>query len=477
MGRAFSRKNLWEGTPLWLKSALGKGLGLVPPAWWLGRSLRENCRFLRDAQWWPRDRAHQYQLDRLRDILSLAYEKSPFYREALASVGFRPGDLLSLDDMSHLPTTDKETVLQSWQSMCTRNTAAKDVDYGSTGGTSGTPLHFYLDVSRHAVEYAYLTTSWERAGYKLGMPMAVLRGRRVRPDRNGLYHEYDPVLRHHYYSSFHTNGNNLGRYLEHIRGIGPCVFHAYPSSAFALARYMAGEGETAPANIKGILLESENVYADQIQEIERAFGVRTFCSYGHSEKLVLAAQCEHTRDYHVWPTYGYFELLDEDGRLVTVPGRQGEIVGTGFISTVMPFVRYRTGDWATYVGDRCMACGREHLVIRDIRGHRTQEVLITADGSEISWTALNMHDDTFLNVRRLQFIQETPGQAVLRVVPAKGFGPDDVGRIQRNLGCKLDGQLAFTVELVDTIALSTRGKAIYVDQRIRERPRSPRTET
>ncbi len=134
----------------------------------------------------------------------------------------------------------------------------------------------------------------------------------------------------------------------------------------------------------------------------------------------------------------------------------------------MPFIRYRTGDWATYVSDRCQTCGREHTLIRDIRGHRTQEVLIAADGSEISWTALNMHDDTFMHVRQFQFFQETPGQAVLRIVPADGFGKDDADRIHRNLGCKLYSQLAFTIELTEAIPLSPRGKAIYVDQRIQQ---------
>jgi phenylacetate-CoA ligase len=179
----------------------------------------------------------------------------------------------------------------------------------------------------------------------------------------------------------------------------------------------------------------------------------------------LAAECEHSVDYHVWPTYGYFELLDDAGRPVTTPGQQGEIVGTGFINTVMPFIRYRTGDWATYVGDRCPACGREHLVIRDIRGHRTQQVLIAANESEISWTALNMHEDTFLRVRQFRFVQETPGRAVLRIVPANGFSEKDAERIQRNLGHRPDGQLTFAIELVKAIHLSRRGKAIYVDQR------------
>ena len=157
---------------------------------------------------------------------------------------------------------------------------------------------------------------------------------------------------------------------------------------------------------------------------------------------------------------------------MTTPGRRGEIVGTGFINTVMPFIRYRTGDWATYVGDRCDACGREHIVIRDIRGHRIQEVLIAADGSEISWTALNMHDDTFIRVRQFQFSQETPGQAVLQIVPADGFGEEDVERIYRNLGRKFNGQLAFKIRRVNAISLSARGKTIYVDQQIPQAKRA-----
>jgi len=158
---------------------------------------------------------------------------------------------------------------------------------------------------------------------------------------------------------------------------------------------------------------------------------------------------------------------------VNAPGQRGEIVGTGFINTVMPFIRYRTGDWATYVGERCQACGREHTVIRDIRGHRIQEVLVAADGSEIPWAALNMHDDTFANVRQFQFRQETPGQAVLRIVPADGFAEKDVDRIHRNLGRKLNNRLVFTIELTEVIPLSARGKAIYIDQRIQQENRVP----
>jgi len=163
---------------------------------------------------------------------------------------------------------------------------------------------------------------------------------------------------------------------------------------------------------------------------------------------------------------GYFELLDGAGRTVAPPGQRGEIVATGFINQVVPFVRYRSGDTAEYVADRCPRCGRYGPILRDIRGHRTQEVLIAADGSAIAWTALNMHDETFLHVRRFQFVQDTPGRARLRLVPAGGFREEDIHRIRRNLQRKLDGRLDLDMEICDSIGVSPQGKAIYVDQRI-----------
>lgn len=469
MKKALSRKNIWEATPSSVRQVIGGLLKPVPTAWLLGRRFRHQAKFAQDAQWWPVERSREYQLQRLREILQLAYRMTRFYRRQFESLEFHPKDMKSLDDLRQLPTIDKQTISKNLADMCTRSVQDIDVDFGSTGGVGGSPLHFYLNASRSFVEYAYLTTSWQRAGHKLGMPIATLRGRPVPADQNGLYHEYEPILRHHYYSSLHMSDENMARYLEHIATIGPCFLHVYPSTVAALARFILRSGLQAPENIQGIIAESEIVYPEQRETVEGVFHCRYFSCYGQSEKVVLAAECEHSNDYHVWPTYGYFELLDEKDHRVTAPGQPGEIVGTGFINTVMPFIRYRTGDWATYVGDCCEVCGREHTVIRDIRGHRTQEVLIAADGSEISWTTLNMHDDTFLNVRQFQFVQEKPGCAILRVVPANGFGPKNVGRMESSLGRKLNGQLTFTIELVIAIPLSARGKAIYVDQRIPER--------
>lgn len=463
------RYRLWQRLPTAIKNTLARPIHMVPTKTLLGSSYRTYCRFANESDRWPLERARAFQLAAVRRICRLAYERSKFYRKAFRQAELDPDQIMVLDDLRKLPTIDRNTVQANAREMCTVSLSAYGIESISTGGTGGKPLRFFAGADRSVIEYAYLVASWRRAGYQLGTRMAVFRGRVVPEDSNSLRHEYDPILRHHCYSVFHLTDENVRRYLEHVRQLGTCFLHVYPSSVDILAGFIRRSGMKPVENIRGIIAESETVYPEQRRRIEDVFGCRLFSCYGHSEKLILAAECEHSTNYHVWPTYGYFELLDDAGDPVTTPGQRGEIVGTGFINRVMPFIRYRTGDRATYVSDKCAACGRAHPIIKDISGHRVQEVLIASDGAEISWTALNMHDDTFDNVRQFQFRQDSPGHAILRIVPAPGFSDADAKRIQQSLARKLDGRLAFTIESTDVIALTPRGKAIYVDQRIAER--------
>jgi phenylacetate-CoA ligase len=466
MKLALSRKNLWEHLPASLKPGVASVLGTIPPGYVLGREFRRTRTFLRDSEWWPAERTRAYQLGQLRRILATAHDQTAFYRRMFSAAGFDPRDLRSAEDLVGLPTIDRQTVRTHLEDMCATPPRSAKVDYTSTGGSTGPPLGFYIGSERSGVEYAYLVASWERAGYRFGMPLASMRGRLVQADASGFHYEYDPLLRHHYYSNLHLTDDNAHRYLKHIAGLGPCFLHMYPSSAAALANFAKRAGVQPPPNVKGILAGSENVYPEQRRAVIATLKYRYFSWYGLTEKVVLAAECEHSDRYHVWPNYGFFELLDDNWRPITTPGQRGEIVGTGFINNVVPFIRYRTGDYATYVGDHCPECKREHPIISDIRGHRIQEVLVAQDGSLVTWTAVNVHDDTFDRVLHFQFYQDTPGRSVLRIVPAKGFRQADRDQIHSRINRKLYQRLEVDLELVDSIPLTRSGKTIYVDQRI-----------
>jgi len=464
--RAWSRKNLWEATPTVIRRWVGRSLHGIAPSTLLGAQFRRTVRFARHVDRWPVERVAEFQLHRLRQVLSWAYARSPYYRAVFDSAGLAPDGLRHVDDLRCLPFLTREAVEFNLSDMACVPLDSRRVELVSTGGVSGTPLHFFIGVDRSATEFAYLLASWERSGYRLGMALAAFRGRIVGHTCNNVHVDVDPILRHYHYSTFHLTDRNVGDYLEHISGIGPCYLHIYPSTGAILARYISSQGLTVPANIRGIIAESENVYPEQRAFIERVFGVRMFSCYGHTEKLILASECETSTAYHIWPTYGYCEIIDECGNAVATPGQRGELVGTGFINRAVPFIRYRTGDYATYVDHVCRRCGRPHLIVSDIRGHRVQEVLIASDGSQIPWTAVNMHDDTFMRVRQFQFRQDRPGHAVLRVVPSAGFNDADAQRISDRIALKLGDRISIEIELTDMIPTSPTGKAIYVDQRV-----------
>lgn len=470
MKQALSRKNIWENLPRPLKTIAGHILGVLPVPYLLGKQFRHGMKFIEESQWWSREQFKTYQLEQVRRICSIAAEKSKFYHDHFSLAGLVPSAIKDLQDLQLLPTIDRDTVNENLGTMLTVSPKTANIDYITTGGTGGVPLRFYIGADRSFIEYPYLISGWQRVGYRLGVPMAAIRGRIIAGGRTDLPYEYDPLLRHHHYSNFHMTEENMGRYLEHIRHIGPCFLHAYPSSVSNLARFMLRNKIKPLTNIRGILAESENVYPEQRQMVAEVFGCRYSSSYGHTEKLVAATECEKTTDYHVWPTYGFFELLDDNGSPVTTPGERGEIVGTGFINHIVPFIRYRTGDYATYVGDKCEECGREMPVIAEIQGHNIQEHLIAIDGSIITWSAINMHDDTFDHVRQFQFYQDTQGEAVLKIVPAPKLQEKNITAMQTNLSRKFDNRLRFTIQTVDNISLSKRGKAIFVDQRIHHTP-------
>ena len=233
-----NRRRLWESTPRPVRQLLGLGLGLFGPELLLGREFRTWKAFADAAQYWSTAQAETYQLEQLERLCHLAYEKSDYYRKAFTERNITPDDIRSLDDISRLPVIDRHVVRDQMESMCTDSLNSPNIEMASTGGTGGEPLRFVLPSDRSAFEYAHLVASWQRCGFSLETPLAVLRGRVVQPNRRGLYHEHDPLLRHHYYSSFHMSDGNMERYLKHIATIGPCFLHVYPSTVAALARFI-----------------------------------------------------------------------------------------------------------------------------------------------------------------------------------------------------------------------------------------------
>jgi phenylacetate-CoA ligase len=150
-------------------------------------------------------------------------------------------------------------------------------------------------------------------------------------------------------------------------------------------------------------------------------------------------------------------MVKEDGSPCTEPGESGELVGTGLLNRSMPLVRYRTGDHATMAESAC-DCGRHWDRFTDIEGRWKQDMLDGRSGARISVTALNMHGDIFEHVARYQYYQTEPGRCVLRVMTTPGFEESDERAILGAYRAKVGDELDMSIEIVEDIPLTERGK-------------------
>jgi len=448
------KRRIYESMPVWLARAVN----LVPFAWVAGRSYREVMGRHDAFRTSSRAEVLAYQSAELRRALEFVTDQVPAYRELRGTVS----RLEPFEALRDFPLLDKETLQSDMKRHLPREFDRIPHYEITTGGTSGNQLRIYVDDSSQSVETAFVHRLWSRAGYSPRCRKAAFRGVAFPDLLPGVYWQRNPIYNEMQFSPFHMSESTLGSYVDALVDYDPEFIHGYPSAIGLLAEYVLRNDLTRLfAGVRAILLASEGCPPAQAERIGRAFEARVFPMYGHSERLIMAAPCEVTDVLHHTPDYGVVELLKEDGSPCE-PGERGELVGTGLLNRSLPLVRYRTGDFAT-MAEPCCECGRNWDRFEDVEGRWKQDMLEGRTGASISVTALNMHGDMFERVTRYQYYQERPGECVLRIMVAPGFGETDERAILDAYEKKVGDELSFSVEVVDDIPLTARGKLKLLD--------------
>jgi phenylacetate-CoA ligase len=255
----------------------------------------------------------------------------------------------------------------------------------------------------------------------------------------------------------------MDEYLALIRRYRIAWIHGYPSAITLLARHAARIGWSAPRRLKGILPISESLLPEQRETIRRAFGDLPIVRfYGLTEKVAFAGEVPGCLDHYEFePLYGVAEVVDEAGSPVAA-GERGRIVGTGFVSTGMPLIRYDTGDQATVVEHaRADNCWR--LRVTGLHSVYKQDYLVTEEGGLVTPTIAYIYTNL---VQDYQFTQTEPGRAELRIVPAHGVSREELEFVAPKMATVSDGLMHVNVEIVDEIPAGPRGKRRVVLQHL-----------
>lgn len=394
------------------------------------------------------DFVQSYQQNKLRDIFKQASQTS-FYKYLDTASPL----------ITNLPFIDKETVLSSFDKMVISKSGA---DYVTTGGTSGKPLGFFINKNRKGFEWFWMTNNWSNTGFAISDYRAVLRNHRL----HGKKFTVDPLLKEYQYDNFSLTPEYLDFIVDHVNANKISFLHAYPSAAYIFANHLYKTGKKT--TLKAFFCGSENILSHQKQLIQSVLNYRMYTWYGHSEKLILAGEGSKCENFHSNPFYGYTEVIDSNNQLVSVPGQTGELVGTGFINTKMPFIRYRTGDFAEFVGNVCPNCGHIGVTFSNIRGRWHGDKIYKSDDSIITTTALNLHNGIYDYIQNIQYYQEEKGKLIVRVVPEISFTTEIKEKLLHELIRKVGDGLDIQIIEVDKVEYTQINKFQLLIQKIKQ---------
>lgn len=454
-------------SPFFVRRGLRPLIALVPARLKFGRTYERWRRDIARAAGDPVFAAER-QLASLRALLAKAHAGSRFYRELIETSlgrGFDPSTI-TLSDLARLPILDKAALRAAGEAALA--VPCRQVDWAETSGSNAeAPFGFYLDKDRSAREMAFVYDVWSGVGFSENDMRVCLRGFGLDPAGLNI-HDWDPATRELQLSVFPMTTEDVALYLDLIDARGVQFIYGYTSAIELFCLQMEALGRAPRRAIKGIMPISEPIYEHQRQVIARTLGNPPLaCFYGLSEKVLFAAEVPETPGtYEFNPLYGLAELVDDKGQPVTEVGREGRLIGTGFLSTGMPFIRYETGDFARLVRLPTPENG-QRLRVCDVTPRRKPNFLIARDGTRVVTTDLTPAEGRVLEgVAEFQFYQDQPGEVVIRYVLGAGGRPEDAERIASDLGRRCHDRLRFEVQQVKQIAAGRNGKRAFIDQRL-----------
>lgn len=441
--------DLYYAAPYSLRVALASGRGAVLRARRYGRDTGRLTAEAIEREHWSKEQWRSWQDHRLQALIDAARVHAPAY-QSLPLARER-----GIDGLSDLPLLTKEQLRADPRSFIRRD-APRALVTEHTSGTSGTPLTLRIPHADYRAWYALAEARWRQwYGVTRHDRWAIIGGQPVAPPSatEPPYWVWNSAMRQLYLSSYHISESTAQAYIDAIDSHRITYLLGYPSSIYALA-VACQRLDRRPRELRVVVANAEPVLAHQRALIGATFGCPVRETYGMSEYVAAASECEHGC-LHLWPEAGVLEVVEYATAAPVAPGAVGRFACTGLINTAMPLIRYLVGDagWLAPPGDAC-ACGRTLPILGGIEG-RSDDLVRTADGRLIGRLDPVFKED--LPLRGAQIIQETVDWFRVLVVPAEGYGPNTEREISKRLRDRV-GQVRVEFEEVDKLPVGVNGK-------------------
>ncbi len=472
--------SIWISTRIWLTIEHIKERGDIMNTAIILRLLAQMQQFRQHDQW-TRQQLESYQQEKLHQLRTAVYERSPFYQRFHHGLMDRP--------LQELPVLTKAMLMEHFDTLVTdRSIHLHEVQehvanvrgderflgrywVNATSGSTGHPGIFLFN----RTEWTTVLTSFARAREWAGIEATIHR--RVRTAivasttpwhmsaRAGatLHSIWLPELRL-------SATEPLETLVQRLNAWQPESLVCYASMARILAdEQLAGHLHIMP---RQVLPSSEVLTPDTRRRVEQAWGQVLFNQYAATETGSIAAECEHHMGMHLLEDFLMIEVVDHANRPVP-PGVYGEkLLVTVLFNRTQPLIRYEISDSVRLSQAMCPS-GRPYRLIDAVQG-RMEEVLAfpaTAGGTvQVQPLVFSELMDT-IPVSGWQIVQETNGLSVLLSGIRGEFSDEALARtIQQALAKQGAVIPSVTAQRVATIPKTAQGKAPLIRSHLADTP-------
>lgn len=432
---------VYKYTPIWFQNLMCSVKG------WMIQRRRYNKNFYVELGKFERE---EYSQDKeLVDFL-LKIKDLPIYRHILTDdivQNIKKGvDIKSIIKL--FPIIDKKFVKEHHGDFVNTN-IGKDIIEMRTSGTTGSGLIFPYTVEMENKQWAV----WWRYRRWLGVDVNTwcgwFGGRQImaKECNKSPFWRINGPGKQVMFSSFHLNSNNIKFYYDEILNRNLTWLHGYPSNISRLAALIIDRGLNPIDKVSVVTTGAENVIANQIKLIKKAFPNAIIRQhYGLNEGVANISQTK-SGEWKVDDDFCFVEFipLDESNPNIC------KIIGTGFSNLAFPLVRYDTGDIAQieYIdGD---------MKILSIDG-RSSNVIKQPNGQEICEASLSIFLHDYSNIVEAQFYQRSLGEVELRIVKGAQYSDMDEKSIYINAKKWFSEDIHFYIKYVSVVEKTKAGK-------------------
>ena len=342
-----------------------------------------------DIEFQTREEIKRFQEELLRKQVAFLAAHSAYYQRVFEAEHIQPESIRTLEDLHRLPFTEKKDLqLYNRDFLCCPREDI--IDFVTTSGTLGDPVTFGCtekDLQRLAYNER---KSFACAGVGKGNVVQLMTtiDKRFMAGMAyflGLRELGAGVIR---------VGNGIPELQwDTIKRLQPDTLMCVPSFILRLIEYAeANHIDYRHSSVRRIIGIGEglrnqdltlNILGQRIHSLWPE--VSLFATYSSTEMGATFSECEHGLGGHVHPELIIVEIIGEDGEEVP-NGQVGEVVVTTLGVEGMPLLRFRTGDMAAKLVDRCQ-CGRWSYRLTPLVGRKNN--MIKLKGTTIYPPAIN----------------------------------------------------------------------------------------